>query len=153
MFPSNHGVPDLPCPAPLRPALLLSCPCPVLQLGPGLAQHSGVVKPPKPAGGWSWVVHPVGGAAKAQSRKELREQAEVQWHDEDSPLHADNLAWYQQADLQGKAPVKDPARGPSPVFPYVAEPSGTFRALNEEEALVVADTKPKPRPRWFAGGK
>lgn len=65
-------------------------------------------------------------------------------------------------DLQSKgwgsvpAPV-DPARGPAPEAPYVAEPGEAggagirYRQLNEEEALVVGDTRPKPRKRWFAG--
>lgn len=119
-----------------------------MQLGPELAQHSGVVKPPKPAEGWSWVVHPVGGAAKELNRKQLKEQAEIQWMDEQQD--ANLMAWHQQHHLQNAKPVKDPARGPSPQVPYVAEPGGTFRSLNEEEALVVGDTRPKPRKRWFA---
>ena len=59
-------------------------------------------------------------AAKAQARRELLEQAEVQWHDEDSPLHADSLAaWYQQADLQSQQPVQDPAESAAAPAPPV----------------------------------
>jgi hypothetical protein len=95
-------------------------------------------------------VHPVGGTAKAAARQELAQEAEIQWLDEEDPQHAQNLKWLQQHDLQRHQPVKDPARGASPAYPYVAEPSGSFRALNEEEALVMGDTKPKPRARWFS---
>lgn len=122
-----------------------------VQLAPDLAQHSGVVKPPKPAEGWSWVVHPVGGASKAQTRERLAVEREMQWEDEQ--VHQGAMAWYQAVDLQQQKPVKDPARGPSPASAYVAEPGGKFRGLNEEEAMVVGDTRPKPRSRWFTGRK
>lgn len=127
--------------------LAVCCPAPALQLAPDLAQHSGIVKPPKPAAGWSWVVHPVGGAAKAAVRERLRVESAVQWEDEQQDVGA--MRWYAEQDLQGRPAVRDPARDPAPAYPYVAEPGGRFRALNEEEAVVAGDTQPKPRPRWF----
>lgn len=88
------------------------------------------------------------GAAKAANRERMRVESAVQWEDETQYQGA--MTWYQENDLQNQQPVQDPARGPAPKYPYVAEPGGKFRALNEEEAVVVGDTKPKPRPRWFA---
>jgi len=90
------------------------------------------------------VVHPVGGSAKALNRQQLKQQAEQQWLDDHQVMQGQPGGW------GGVAAPLDPAKGPAPQAPYVAQPNGTFRQLSEEEALVVGDTKPKPRRRWFA---
>jgi hypothetical protein len=132
-----------------------------VQVAPDLHTHTGTVKPPKPAGGWSWVVHPVGGSAGVLRRQQFKQEQQLQWlDDEQGGAHGAGGAAEQGEDGQlrvaaaagwGPAPPppSDPARDPAPLVPYVAEPGGSYRQLNEEEALVVGDTRPKPRRRWF----
>jgi hypothetical protein len=86
----------------------------------------------------------MGGASRAARRKQLRQQARQQWLPDDAGVDG--------AAVSASAPPPvDPARDVAePSAAYVAQPDGAFRALNEGEALLVADTMAKPRRRWYA---
>jgi hypothetical protein len=107
-----------------------------------------MTKPPKPEAGWSWVVHPVGGASKALRRQQLQHTAAQQWLADDEGGQPGS--WGPVSGQGAAAVPADPTKGPEPASAYVAQPDGSFRGLNEEEALIVGDRMPKPRRRWYS---
>ena len=140
--------PLIPAWVPLCAAVQTACivmSCGVLQTAPDLYQHLSKARPPKPQDGWTWVVHPVGGAARARTKKELRRQSRQQWLD-DSNNTGNQVHPGSWKPLQGF----DPATSAAPSAPYAAEPSRQYRGLNEEEAVVAGNSRAKPRKRWYA---
>ncbi|WIA08767.1 hypothetical protein OEZ85_008190 [Tetradesmus obliquus] len=127
---------------------------------PDLYQHLNKARPPRPRRGWSYVVHPMGGASRALIKQQLREQKVQQW------LPDDDVAGSSGRGRPGDLGLAlDPARDGAPAEPYVAVPGPKerkmpgwkrlpakpkVRGLNEEEEMVVGYSRAKPRRRWYA---
>jgi hypothetical protein len=115
------------------------------QTAPDMLSELARARPPRPDAGWSYVVHPIGGAARAHLRRQQRATAQQQWLPDDAPRIGAEAA----SGAVGGVPDFNPAHA-SPLEPYVATPSYGVRALNEEESTLADTRVPKPRRRWYA---